>query len=280
MAQSDPPATRSDNATVEAKHFDWELVLKFSATLVLLGGAAGALAFLVFDVSLAKIFAYVVFTAIMTIVAVLGIRFEIVDRSVATVFGAAIWFCLWAFVCLLALGLFRFLSEYILTSFSLPFQIVAFAAWGLLLAVTLLLIATEDNRNWLFDKLQTFGGFAPAIYSLIVLMMAVILFAAVTNLLATHKILTLSSQPKPPVEMGSLVEFYLWHFSEAVPLLKVNQTLRWDAPWTEYSAWVGWILLLFKLVVIVPVIGAFVAYWKGPAEPVRPPSPSEPVRPS
>lgn len=61
----------------------------------------------------------------------------------------------------------------------------------------------------------------------------------------------------------------MWHFLEAVPLLKVNQTIRWAEPWTYDSAAVGWILLLFKLVVIVPVIGAFVGYWKrrtGPAK--------------
>jgi hypothetical protein len=271
MAQSDPLTTTGGNASLKAKRFDWKNdPLTISVIVILVAGGAVALAILFFDVNPTKVLAFVVLLAISAVLVVLQLRFEIVDRGVAIFFGAAIWFCLAAFVCVLALGLLRFLSEYILTSFSLPFQIVAFAAWGVLLAVTLLLIATEDNRNCLFEKLAAFGGFAPAIYSLIVLMMAVILFAAVTHLLATHDVLTLSSQPPGrQVEMGSLVGFYLWHFSEAVPLLKVNQTLRWDAPWTEYSAWVGWILLLFKLVVIVPVIGAFVGYWKGTTAPPR-----------
>ena len=100
-------------------------------------------------------------------------------------------------------------------------------------------------------------------------MMAVIFFSAVTYVMASHEIVTLRSRTGQPIGLASLLDFYVWHFLEAVPLLKVNQTICWDEPWTYDSAAVGWILLLFKLVVIVPVIGAFIGYWKRQTGPAR-----------
>jgi len=268
-ALSDGLSSSLDNEAAGGRHFDWKRLLLFSAMLVVIGGATALLAFLFFDVSPTKLLAIVIFSAIMFVVGVLCLRFEIVDRGVQRFFSAWLWFCLWGFVSLVPLTLFRLLSEYILTNFSLPFQIVAFAAWGLLLAGTLLLIATESNRDRLFEVLQKVGGLAPVIYSINVLMMAVIFFSAVTYVMASHGIVTLSSRTGQLVTLASLLDFYVWHFLEAVPLLKVNQTIRWDEPWTYDSAAVGWILLLFKLVVIVPVIGAFIGYWKRQTGPAR-----------
>ena len=269
MAQSDPLTTRSDNATAEAKHFDWKTVQMFLATLVLMGGAAAALAILFFDVSPTKVLAFAVFSAIMIVLGVLIARFKIVEFGILKFLDVCLRFFFWAFVTLAPLALFHFLSEYILANFSTPFQILAFVAWGLLLAYTLRLIATESSRDRLFDVLQGIGGLAPVIYSINVLMVAVIFFSSVTYVLASHGHLTLTSRTGQPVALASLLDFYVWHFLEAIPLLKVNQTLRWEEPWTYDSASVGWILLLFKLVVIVPVIGAFLGYWNRRTAPPR-----------
>jgi hypothetical protein len=48
---------------------------------------------------------------------------------------------------------------------------------------------------------------------------------------------------------------------DALPLLKVTETLHWEKPLTYNSAWVGLLLLGFKVTVIVPVIAAFAWYW-------------------
>jgi hypothetical protein len=64
-------------------------------------------------------------------------------------------------------------------------------------------------------------------------------------------------------------DFYFWHFLEAIPLLKVNQTLHYKAPLTYNGAAVGWLLLAFQLMVILPVIRAFAWYWKHDEAPVR-----------
>jgi hypothetical protein len=268
MAQSDPLTARGDHATASAKH-DWKGVLTALAILVLLGAAAGVVAILFFDVSPTKVLALVAFVTIAIALGVLSAYFKIVDLGISKFFDLWLRFLLWAFVTLIPLAVFRFVSVYILANFSLPFQILAFVAWGLLLAYALLLIATESSRDRLFGMLQAIGGLAPVIYSINVLMVAVIFFSSVTYVLASHGLLTLTSRTGRPVALESLLDFYVWHFFEGVPLLKVNQTLRWDEPWTYESAAVGWILLLFKLVVIVPVIGAFLGYWNRRTAPPR-----------
>jgi hypothetical protein len=61
---------------------------------------------------------------------------------------------------------------------------------------------------------------------------------------------------------SNLQDFFIWHFLEDIPLLHVNQTLRWAEPLTYTSPALGFIVLMFKITVIVPVTAAFVAYWK------------------
>jgi hypothetical protein len=64
---------------------------------------------------------------------------------------------------------------------------------------------------------------------------------------------------EPQERFSFLIDFFLWHILEEVPLLSVNKTLHWKEP-LEYSGWVGSILLLFKVAVIGPAITAFAFY--------------------
>lgn len=59
-----------------------------------------------------------------------------------------------------------------------------------------------------------------------------------------------------------MADFFLWHFLNAVPVLKITDTLLWDPPLTYDQPVVGWILLAFKISVISPVIAAFGWSWK------------------
>lgn len=76
---------------------------------------------------------------------------------------------------------------------------------------------------------------------------------------------TLSTAPlflpkTQPVEHGSLADFLLWHLLDAVPGLKAPETLRWEAPLTYERAGAGWLLLAFKVMVIVPVVSGIGHY--------------------
>ena len=72
-----------------------------------------------------------------------------------------------------------------------------------------------------------------------------------------------------PVEHGSLADFLLWQLLDAVPGLKVPETLRWPAPLTYERGAAGWLVLLFKIMVIVPVVSGIGHYLKD-EEPRRP----------
>jgi hypothetical protein len=59
-----------------------------------------------------------------------------------------------------------------------------------------------------------------------------------------------------------LADLFLWHLLDAIPGLKVNETIRWAAPLTYERAGAGWLVLLFKVMVIVPVVSGIGRYLK------------------
>jgi hypothetical protein len=116
-------------------------------------------------------------------------------------------------------------------------------------------------RERLFNALQKVGRFTPFIYSFNVLWIAMVFFSSVTYVLVEHELMKFSGSAEQDVSPEALLDFYGWHFLDALPLLKVNETLHWEKPLTYDSAWVGLLLLGFKVTVIVPVIAAFAWYW-------------------
>lgn len=64
------------------------------------------------------------------------------------------------------------------------------------------------------------------------------------------------------LDAAALSNFYTWHLTDALPLLRVNDTLHWEEPLVYEGALAGWLVLGFKLAVIIPLIQAFRIYWK------------------
>jgi metallo-beta-lactamase superfamily protein len=207
---------------------------------------------------------FVVFLAVMVGLGALSVRFATVNRAIPVVFAGLIWFFLWIFITLAPISIFLKLSQFILFKRSLRFQVATLLAWGLILFLAVLLIATKRYRTRLFQLLRDVGSLAPVVYSFNVLMIAVNFFAAVTYVLVNNGVIKMSNAAGTAgiYLFPKLLDFYTWHFLDAVPLLKVNQTLRWSEPLTYDSGNVGVILLLFKITVIIPVIAAFTGYWK------------------
>jgi len=161
------------------------------------------------------------------------------------------------------IAFFRWLTEFSLKRLSSQYQPVIFVIWGLLLAAAVALIATERTREWLFDCFQEkIGRTTPFIYSLNLLMIALMFFSALTYILVERGVLKFCQTAGTTVSQSTIADFYLWHFLDAVPLLKVNETFHWKEPLTYDSGGTAFVLLLFKLVVIGPVIAAFALYWK------------------
>src|SRR5207248_10094477 len=74
-----------------------------------------------------------------------------------------------------------------------------------------------------------------------------------------HVTVSQASLAEPQARVSYLLDFFLWHLLEEVPLLSINKTRHWKEP-LEYSGWVGTLLLLFKVAVIGPAITAFAFY--------------------
>lgn len=204
------------------------------------------------------------FLSLMTGILVLGglaARYPRLDAAVKTAFGEYFRasFALMAVLLLLWAALLS--TEAIVARAGPTLQVGAMTAWGVVLTVAILAVASPARRRRVFARLRGFGLLAPWLYSVGVLALAVIFFATTTFLIWEGGGLTILPAGGTEVSPDVLLAFYLWHFLDAVPLLDVNATLQWSAPATYDGAAVGWLLLGFKVLVIVPVIAAFRGYW-------------------
>jgi hypothetical protein len=141
-------------------------------------------------------------------------------------------------------------------------QVTVLALWGIVLVTAIALVGTQARRRRLFSRLRRLGRLTPWLYSVDVLALAVMFFATLSYLLWQPGYLALQPAVGGTVTTDLLAAFYLWHFLDAVPLLDVNGTLQWPVPATYADAASGWLLLAFKIVVILPVIAAFRGAWE------------------
>jgi hypothetical protein len=70
---------------------------------------------------------------------------------------------------------------------------------------------------------------------------------------------------------GQLADFYVFQSFEQIPGLAINETLQWDVP-LRYGGGAGFVVLAFKLLILLPLVPVLLAAWKVR----RPPQPSSP----
>jgi len=197
-----------------------------------------------------------VFTGALLGLGVLAAIYPRVGRMLGTAFTGYMLFTIWMLVAFAPASVAIWIARKIEAQPSLSLQTAAFIVWAAVLSGAVWFLATEERRTRLFDFLRPIGVFAPVAYATNVLLLAVPFFGSLTRVLLARGVIHLTGNPE------HAMDFYLWHFLGAIPLLKVNETLLWDQPLAYHEARVGWLLLLFKLTVIIPVIAAFRGYWK------------------
>jgi hypothetical protein len=220
-----------------------------------------------------KILFVTIFFAVILLLTFLAVVFPRVDKTIRAAISFYGSFIYWYFVTTAPILFFFWFAPRVLVM-SKTLKWAVFVAWGLLLIFGSLTVFTEKYRNRFFPWLQRkVGKFAPCAYALNLLFIAWLFFSSVTYVLVKNDVLKLdrpavavsSDGAKPaPAEVTAdhIKDFYAWHFLQAIPLLKVNETLNYKAPLTYSGAGVGWLLLMFQLMVILPVTRAFVWYWK------------------
>jgi hypothetical protein len=103
---------------------------------------------------------------------------------------------------------------------------------------------------------EVLSSMAPVVDAYRALLMLTGTFAGLTAVLAAHGWLATTADGGSAHLVWETLAYYTWHFLDAIPVLKVPQTLNWKlgTKFTDYGS--GALLLAYKLLVIVPVVRA------------------------
>jgi len=129
---------------------------------------------------------------------------------------------------------------------------------GISAALLLLFAALMTNEQFLKD-IQLQGIRWPSLLSIALAWLAVLVFGGLSC--GFERIGIISIQPSVPIVDGCATryaDFYLWHLFDSIPGIKFAETLGWVQRYKYSDNLSGWLLLSFKLLVIVSVIGSFV----------------------
>ena len=237
--------------------------LQTTGTLALLVVVLWAIIRFFMTASWRHILGYLVFLAFILLLIVLSIKSKRAERVIEGAFNYNWLFAKWMFISLTPIYFFYLVVAPLITKAPRTWlRWLAIVVGGLLLTGGSLAVSTEKLRERVLPWLQQrVGRFAPVVYSADLLTMAILFFSSVSYALVSNGHLHLADPRQATISADSIQQFYFWHFLEAIPLLKINETLQWPAP-LAYKGVVGLLLLLFQLMVIVPVIATFVWYWK------------------
>lgn len=158
-----------------------------------------------------------------------------------------------------------------LMSFAIPFAgglgVAQAAFWTGLLpvelaALTALAVATPVAA-WLsltgerVRRSLATGRAAAMLPAIATLGLAISTFAALNQFLYDRGLLELTGNGiSGDTIADAAFEFYFWHLFDAIPVLDITQTLRWEPRYTYADSLSGPLLLTFKAFVILPLIQA------------------------
>jgi hypothetical protein len=198
--------------------------------------------------------------AVMFLLVFLKRRYKRAERIIEGTFAWNFRLLFWWIIFFGPILLFYQVSP-IIIRLTFWYKLTLFLTWGALLTAGSMAVLIKKYREPFLLKLQEwFGKFAPCAYAFDLLVIAILFFSSVTFVLNTR--LKLNSPTGAAISPEAIRDFYSWHFLRAIPLLNLNETLRWKEPLTYESGWVGLALVVFQLIVIIPVLTAFTWYWK------------------
>lgn len=127
--------------------------------------------------------------------------------------------------------------------------------YALGLAFGISLIVTEQNREESRRLIRVwFGPRGWLIFTALLLVTSAAVFASLSHILQGWGWLAFEAcrgrTPSEPV----LLDFYLWHFLKMVPFLKIPEVLRWEMPLCYSQSAIGFMILLFQGLVVIPSI--------------------------
>lgn len=136
------------------------------------------------------------------------------------------------------------------------------AEWVVLVIVLMFACWAAQTGRYYLEWLPWISGESnkrghPVVNAFRALLLLTTGFTALTAVLAEHQWLETTAKETSGLVWATL-SYYMWHLLDAVPALKVPATLNWKLAIDFSDHGSGALLLLFKLLVIVPVISAIV----------------------
>jgi hypothetical protein len=201
--------------------------------------------------------------AVLIVLGILRANFPAVENFINSVLATYFRFTFWYLLFFLPVLPFYALYDYVTANLPPWLQVLVLFLWGTSLAAAIWVLVLEKNRIRLFHWLRKrVGTSAPLAYAFNLMWIAIFFFSSITFTLVQSGVLRWNEPTGQEVTSGAVMDFYLWHFLDAVPVFKITDTLLWKEPLTYDNSWVGLLLLMFKIIVISPIIGAFLWYWR------------------
>lgn len=143
----------------------------------------------------------------------------------------------------------------------LHIAVLCFYVVGLAFLITL--IGTEENRlKYQRQILVWLGPRGMLVLPILLLGTAGSVMASITFRLHQRGSVILEMCSGRPITEAGLLDFYMWHFMNLVPLLQLNILLRWGEPYCYKQSRVGFLILAFQLFVVIPSFNTIRFYWK------------------
>ena len=147
-------------------------------------------------------------------------------------------------------------------NWALARQTLLIALAAVFLAAVAMVIAAALMANEQFLKDAHIKGHVqwPSLFSIALAWLAVVVFGGLSCGFERLGITKIS--PSVPFTDGCATRYadmYLWHLFDSIPGIRFTETVRWTQRYTYSDALSGWLLVAFKVLVIVSVIRSFVA---------------------
>jgi hypothetical protein len=182
----------------------------------------------------------------------------------------------WLTIALGPLLLARTLAE-VAADVPLGVAVALLATWAAVFLFLVLQVSTDARRRRLWRRLRSVDAVTPFLYAFAVAFVAIILFSTLAFVLAERDVIRFGTGPasaRAVAEPADALDFFVWHLLDSVPSLDVTDTLRWKEPLGYTDGGVGVLLLAFKILVIGPIVAAFLAFWRYSREPADVGSPT------
>jgi hypothetical protein len=135
---------------------------------------------------------------------------------------------------------------------------LAFTAVGFAAALLILFAALMTNEQFLRD-IQVNAIKWPSLLSIALGWLAVLVFGGLSC--GFERVGLIQIHPSVPFAEGCATRYadmYLWHLFDSIPGIKFTETVGWAQRYSYSDNLSAWLLVSFKLLVIVSVIGSFV----------------------